>query len=139
MTDSLIFFMVEIRPDITFAISIASRFTKNPCCHYTEAVKTILRYMKGLRKEGIMYESHNKLFVEGYSDFDWVKDKESQKSTSSFIFIFNGGFLSWCSKRQPTVALLSTKAKYIALTLVAKKATWLRLLLKELKLLQSNK
>lgn len=30
-----------------------------------------------------------------------------------------------CSKRQPTVALSSTEAKYIALTLAAKEATWL--------------
>ena len=34
------------------------------------------------------------------------------------------------------MALSSTKAEYIALTLVAKKATWLRLLLTELGLLQ---
>ena len=46
--------------------------------------------------------------------------------------------MSWYSKKQLTVALLSTEAEYIALTLVAKEATWLRLLLTELGLLQSN-
>lgn len=46
--------------------------------------------------------------------------------------------MSWCSKRQPTVALSSTKVEYIALTLAAKEATWLRLLLTELGLLQSD-
>lgn len=43
--------------------------------------------------------------------------------------------MSWCSKRQATVALSSTEAEYIALTLAAKEATWLRLLLTELGLL----
>ena len=46
--------------------------------------------------------------------------------------------MSWCSKTQSTVALSSTEAEYIALTLAAKEATWLRLLLTELGLLQPN-
>lgn len=50
--------------------------------------------------------------------------------------MLNGGPVSWCSKRQSTVALSSTEAEYIALTLAAKEATWLRLLLTELGLLQ---
>ena len=52
--------------------------------------------------------------------------------------MLNGGPVSWCSKRQPTVALSSTEAEYIALTLAAKEATWLRLLLTELGLLQPD-
>lgn len=76
--------------------------------------------------------------VEGYSDSDWAGDKNDRKSTSGFIFMLNGGPVSWCSKKQPTVALSSTEAEYIALTLAAKEATWLRLLLTELGLLQPD-
>lgn len=43
--------------------------------------------------------------------------------------MLNGRPVSWCSKRESMVALSSIEAKYIALILVAKKATWLRLLL----------
>lgn len=52
--------------------------------------------------------------------------------------MLNGGPVSWCSKKQPTVALPSTEAEYIALTLAAKEATWLRFLLTELGLLQPD-
>ena len=52
--------------------------------------------------------------------------------------MLNGGPVSWCSKRQSTVALSSTEAEYIALTLAAKEATWIRLLLTELGLLDPN-
>ncbi len=52
--------------------------------------------------------------------------------------MLNGGQVSWCSKKQPTMALSSIEAKYIALTLAAKEATWLRLLLTELELLQPD-
>lgn len=50
----------------------------------------------------------------------------------------NGGLVSWCLKRKFTVALSSTEAEYIALTLAGKKATWLHLLLTELEVLQSG-
>lgn len=52
--------------------------------------------------------------------------------------MLNGGPVSWYSKKQPNVALSSTKAKYIALTLAAKEITWLQLLLTKLGLLQPN-
>ncbi len=111
MTKSLMFSMVETRPDIAFAISIASHFAKNLSHKYTEAVKTILRSIKCLKQQGINYRGQDKLIVKGYSDSDWDGDKESQKSTSGFIFMLNSGPVSWYSKRQPTVALSSTKAE----------------------------
>lgn len=137
MTGSLMFSMVETRLDIAFATSVASRFAKNPSHLHTEAVKTILKYLKGTKDRGIVY-GQGTLTIEGYSDSDWAGDKDSRKSTSGYIFMLNGGPVSWCSKRQPTVALSSTEAEYIALTLAAKEATWLRLLLTELGLLKAE-
>lgn len=99
--------------------------------------KTILRYLKGSRERGITYGSQDQLLIERCSDFDWAGDKKGRKSTSGFIFVLNGGPVSWCSKRQP-VALSSTEAEYIVLTLAANEATWLRLLLMELGLLQPD-
>ena len=138
ITGYIMFFMVETRPDIAFAISIARRFTKNLGYQHTEAVKTILRYLKGSKKRGITYGGQKKLLVQGYSDSDSVSNKKNRKSTSGFIFILNGGPVSWCSKKQATVALSLTEAKYIALILAAKEAIWLRLLLIELGLLQPD-
>ncbi len=123
MTGSIMFSMVETKPDISFATSVASRFAKNLGHQHTEAVKTILRYLKSSRDRGITYGGRDKLLVEGYSDSDWAGDKDSRKSTSGFIFMLNGEPVSWCSKKQPTVALSSTEAEYIALTLAAKEAT----------------
>lgn len=50
MEGSLMFSMVETRPDIAFAPSIASHFAKNLGHQHTEAVKTILRYLKGSKR-----------------------------------------------------------------------------------------
>lgn len=51
--------------------------------------------------------------------------------------MLNRGPVSWSAKKQITIALLSIEAKYVALTLVAKKATWLKLLLTKLGLLKA--
>ena len=138
ITRSHMFSVVETRPNIAFATSVASCFAKNPGRQYTKAVKTILWYLKGSNKRGITYGGQSKLLVDGYSNSDWVGDKESRKSTSGFIFILNGGPVSWCSKKQPIVTLSSTEAKYIALIPAAKEATWLWLLLTSLGLLHST-
>lgn len=105
-----------------------------------KAVKIIFRYLKGTKDRRITYNGLDlkNLFVKGYLDSNWVGDKESQKSISEFIFILKNGPVSWCSKKQSIVALSSIKVEYITLTLAAKKATWLKLLLTELGLPQLN-
>lgn len=125
MTGSLIFSMVETRPDIAYTTSLMSCFIKNPSHQHIKAVKTIFQYFKRSRNRGITYAGDKKLHIVRYSDSDWADDKESQKSTSGFIFMLNKNPVSWCSKWQLTIVLLSIEGKYIALTLVAKEATWL--------------
>lgn len=93
MTGSLIFSMVERRPDIAFATSIANCFTKNPSHTYIEIVKTILKYLKGMKKQGIVY-GQGTLAIERYFNSDWVRDKDSRKSIFGYIFILNGGPVS---------------------------------------------
>lgn len=55
MTGSLMFLMVEIRPDIAFATLITSRYAKNLSYQHIKAAKMILRYMKGFKHWGIIY------------------------------------------------------------------------------------
>lgn len=86
--------MIKTRPDIAFAISVASYFAKNPDYHHIKVVKTILQYLKDSREREITYSGQSRLKVERYSDSDWVENKESWKSTSGFIFMLNGGLVS---------------------------------------------
>lgn len=118
------FSMVETRLDIAFAMSVVSRFAKNPSRQHIEAVKTVMQYLKATKTMGIIYggEEGRDLIIKGYSDSNWAGDHVTKKSTSGFIFMLNGCPVSWCSKRQATVALLSTKVEYVALTLAVKEA-----------------
>lgn len=74
----------------------------------------------------------------GFSDSDWGGDIETRRSTTSFTFLLANGAVSWMSKKQPTVALSSTEAEYMAASSVTRKAIWLRRLLLELGFAQED-
>ena len=134
---SIICAMIETRPDIAFAILVVSRHAKNPGKTHMEAAKTILRYLSATKDRGITYGGGD-MTVQGYSDSNWAGDREDRKSTSGYIFMLNNRPISWCPKRQKTVALSSTEAEYMALTLAAKATIWIRLLMTVLGLIKTD-
>ncbi|XP_073221583.1 uncharacterized protein [Cicer arietinum] len=46
----------------------------------------------------------------GYTDSNWCGDKDDRKSTVDYVFMFGGAPISWCSKKEPVVALSSCEA-----------------------------
>jgi hypothetical protein len=54
------------------------------------------------------------------------------KSTSSCCFTLGSPMVSWCSRKQSSVALSIAEVEYIALCVVVCKAVWLRKLLADL-------
>lgn len=73
-----------------------------------------------------------------YSNSDQAEDHADIKLISRFVFTLNRKPISYSSKKQAVVALLSFKAKYVNLNLVVQETIWLRLLSMELRLLQSD-
>lgn len=65
---SLMFSIVETKPNITFATFVVSHLAKNPGYQNTKAVITILQYLKDLNKQEITYGGKSKLLIEGFSD-----------------------------------------------------------------------
>jgi hypothetical protein len=58
-------------------------------------------------------------------DADWADNVSDRKSTSSFMFSFGSGVVSWRSKKQPTIALSSTEVEYRGVTIVTCEVVWL--------------
>jgi len=63
--------------------------------------------------------------VLGYCDADWGGDLEDRRSIIGFVFMIGGGAISWSSKRQPTIALFTIKAKYMVNMQAIKEAIWI--------------
>jgi hypothetical protein len=129
---SLMYLMVGTRPDIAYSVSVASRYLSNPGPKHWLGVKRIMRYLKGTIDYGLCFSFSEKVELVGFSDADWAGDLDSRKSTTGYVFTLSGGPVSWTSKRQNTVALSSTEAEYMAVTMTGREAVWLRTLLQQL-------
>jgi Reverse transcriptase (RNA-dependent DNA polymerase) len=106
---SLMYSMVCTRPDIAHAVGVVSRFLSNPGKQHWEAVKWILRYLRGTSKLCLSFWK-DEVVLEGYTDADMAGDLDHRKSTSGYMFTFTGGAVSWQSKLQKCVALSTTEA-----------------------------
>ena len=67
-----------------------------------------------------------------YCDADWANDPNDRKSISGYVATMCGGAISWSSKKQSVMALLSTEAEYIAAAHAAQESSWLVAFLTEI-------
>jgi len=95
----------------------------------------IFRYLSGTRTHRIMYGGGD---CGGYTDADWGAG-EDRKSIGGYVFLINGGAISWASKKQTSVALSSTEAEYMVLTQGVKEFLWLGNLLGDIGALKHRK
>ena len=70
--------------------------------------------------------------LSGYINADWVGSATNRRSTSGFMFSLGSAAITWSSKKQPTIALLSIEAKYRGATVAACEVAWLQMLLGDL-------
>ena len=91
---SLMYAMVCTRPNITHVVGVVSRFLTNPGKEHWEAVKWILRYLRGTSKVCLCFGSGEPMLA-GYTDLDMAGDVDSTKSISGFMMTFAGGAVSW--------------------------------------------
>lgn len=124
----LIFLANWTRPDISYSISMVSQFLKQPGRAHWAAVKRIYRYLKGTLSYGLQYTAsgNQRLELTSYADDDWAADADTRKSLSAYCFLLSSGAMSWSCKKQASLALSSTEAKYKALTDACKEAEWER-------------
>ncbi|GKB68319.1 retrovirus-related pol polyprotein from transposon TNT 1-94 [Tanacetum coccineum] len=128
---SLMFAMICTRPDIAHAVGVVSRYMAEPGREHWEAVKRILRYIKGTSDVALCF-GESDLIVKGYVDSDYAGDLDGSKSTTGYVFTLCGGTVSWVSKLQSVVAMSTTEAEYVAAAQASKEAVWLKMLLEEL-------
>ena len=127
---SLTYAAMGMRPNISAAMRSLSLFAASFGRIHIDAVKHILRYLRGMLDRGILYTMGGGELV-GYTDVDWANDTTNRCSISGFAFLYAGGGVSWMSKQQSTVAMSSTHAEYISAAGAAKELVWLHRLLSE--------
>lgn len=113
LVGSLLYLSTCTRPDISHAVSIASR-TSEPTQSHWNALKRILRYLKGTKDLGITYKFVQPNELVGYSDADYANDEVTRKSTTGLCIFLGTGPIAWRCQRQPIITLSTTEAEYVA-------------------------
>ena len=66
---SIMYAMICTRPDVSYALSVVSRYQSNPGDPHWQAVKTILKYLRRTKDQFLVYGGvDNELVVTGYID-----------------------------------------------------------------------
>lgn len=123
---------LNTRPDISPSVIILAQKVSKPSQYDWNELKRVVRYLKGTKTLKLQMANNDNDDLIGYADANWGESRADRKSISGYFFKLNGGFISWCSKKQTCVALSSTEAEVIAFTAATKEAVWLRRFLNEI-------
>ena len=85
----------------------------------------------------LVYGGDKELVVNGYVDASFNTDSDDSKSQTGYIFILNGGAVSWCSSKQRVMAGSTCEAEYIAASEAANDGVWMKEFISDLGVIPS--
>jgi hypothetical protein len=92
-------YLIEIRHDIMYGVSLISRFIETPKESHWKEPKRILRYVNGTKDFRIMYSTSEDFKLVGYTSIDCGGNTDDRKTTSGYTFHFGTGIVSWALRK----------------------------------------
>jgi len=132
---SLIYLMAATRLDIAWIVSKLSQFLERPGTIHVSVLKRLLKYIQGTKSYSLIFTPSDGQLI-GHVDADWGSDPTDRRSTTGYIFTLGSAPVGWKTRKQPTVALSSCEAEYMALAEATKEALYLRSLCSSINLTQ---
>jgi hypothetical protein len=99
--------------------------------HWT-AIKNILKYLNRTKEMFLVYGGDEELIVKGYADASFDTDPDDCKSQTGYVYILNGGAMSWRSCKQSVIAHFTTEAEYMAASEASHEGVWIKNFINEL-------
>ncbi|XP_042059649.1 uncharacterized mitochondrial protein AtMg00810-like [Salvia splendens] len=127
-----LFYLSITRLDISFSVGVISQFMGELREPHLIAAKRILREIKNTLNFGLHYKQGTTFLLSGFVDADWTGDINDSRSTTGYCFATGSTTISWCSKKQNTVALSSCEAEYVAASMAVQEYVWLKRLVQEI-------
>ena len=76
---------------------VVSRFRQNMEKKHCQALKWMLRYLKGTSDYCLCFGNPN-IVLEGLADADMARDVDTRNSTTSYLYTFASVAVSWVSR-----------------------------------------
>ena len=113
------------RPDLTYNVSLVSKYMCKPTELHLQAVKRILRYLKGTLNYRILCKRENSNLI-AYTNSDYTGDLDDRKITSGYVFLIASGVVSLLSKKQPVVTSSTIEVEFVTAVGCASQTVWMR-------------
>ncbi|KAI3810636.1 hypothetical protein L1987_20257 [Smallanthus sonchifolius] len=124
--------------NVSFSLSMTSRFQQSPGIAHWTAVKNILKYLRKTKDMFLIFGGvEEELTVSCYTNASFQTDRYDSRSQLGFVFTLNGGAISWKSSKQSVVADSTTESEYIAASDAAKEAAWMKKFITDLDVVPS--
>jgi Reverse transcriptase (RNA-dependent DNA polymerase) len=87
-------YLCHTRPDISFAVSMVSRYMHDSRKGHMDAKYHILRYLKSAPGKGLIFRKNGHMNIESYCDSDWASCQDDMRSTSGYCMFVGGNLVS---------------------------------------------
>ena len=134
----LMFLCVNTCPEISYALSVLSRYLTKATPQHGIHAKHLLRYVWGRRHAKLTWcaAKVNPPFQSGqfhsFADSSWADIVPSRKSTNCYHIFCNNAVVSWKTKLSAIIATSSTEAELISAAYCSAEIAFLRKLAQEL-------
>jgi hypothetical protein len=91
---SIMYAMICTCSDVSYALSVMSRYQSNYGEAHWTSVKNILKYLKRTKEAFLVFGGEEGLVVTLYNDASFQTDANDSKSQYGFVFCLNGGVVS---------------------------------------------
>jgi hypothetical protein len=123
---SIMYAMLSTIPDVALALSLTSRYQSNPGMSHWTVVKGILKYLRNTKDMVLVYGGNEEeLSIKCYVDASFDTDPDDSTSQTGYVFMFNGGAVSWESCKQHLMAQSTMESEYMAASEAASEIVWL--------------
>ncbi|GAX84622.1 hypothetical protein CEUSTIGMA_g12043.t1 [Chlamydomonas eustigma] len=103
-----------------------------------DALTCVMRYVESTQHFGLEFGGVKDPCLVGYADSSYSSDPDTRRSTTGYVFLYDGGAVSWGSRLQQTVAMSTMEAEYMVVAAAAKEGLWFRKLMEELQMQQGQ-
>ena len=88
---SIMYAMLCTHLDVSYALSVTSRYQSNFSETHWTTVKSILMYLRRTKDVFLVFGGEDELSVRGYTDASFQTDKDDSRLQLGFVFCLNGG------------------------------------------------
>ncbi|XP_050160344.1 uncharacterized mitochondrial protein AtMg00810-like [Malus sylvestris] len=129
-------YLTVTRPNIVFSVRTLSQFMHEPRKPHWNAALRILRYIKGIPGQGLLFLASDNLELKAFCDFNWGGCRATRRLVTWYCVFLGNFIISWKSKKQDNGSRSSAEAEYRAMANTCLELTWLRYILQDLKVPQ---